>query len=291
MNVLSLFDGISCARVAFDRAQITIDKYYASEISEQAIRVSSMNYPDIVHIGDVKDIDFNTYSGIDIVVGGSPCSWWSNARTANHCKDTRERTIDGNGYELFQYYVQAVRQTKCRYFIYENNYSMSKEVMNQISTDLGVQPIMIDSALVSAQSRKRYYWTNIQVDIPADRHIMLSDIIEDAVTGAAIRNQKTKDGYDHRTDIRKDGKSNCLVTFATKRNNCIQLKDNSIRPLTADEFELLQTLPIGYTKCLSESGRKSVCALGWTVDVIAYIMKHMPESALYEPLIVNKKLF
>lgn len=131
---------------------------------------------------------------------------------------------------------------------------------------------MINSALVSAQNRKRYYWTNIPVHQPQDKHIYLKDVIPNAVNGAAYRNQKQIDGtLKAMTNIRKDNKSNCLIAYMANKNCCVQMDDGSIRPLTADEFEILQTLPAGYTKCLSDSKRKSVIALGWTVDVITHI--------------------
>ena len=168
---------------------------------------------------------------------------------------------------------------------------MSRDVCNQITNDLHVKPIMIDSSLVCAQSRKRLYWCNFDVVQPQDRHVYISDVIQDAITGAAKRNQLTKNGYECRVDVRKDHKSNCLVTFVTKRNCCVQTNDGLIRPLTADEYEILQTLPVGYTKCLSESGRKTVIALGWTVDVITHILDHIPESENYVKPIIKKRLF
>ena len=289
MTVLSLFDGIACGRVALERSGIKVDRYYASEIENNSIKVALNNYPDIVELGDAQLIDFNKLPDIDLLIGGSPCSYWSNARTS--FQDTRERYPSGIGYELFCIFVNAVNSIKPKYFLYENNYSMSKDVCNQITNDLHVKPVMIDSSLVCAQSRKRLYWCNFDVVQPQDKNIHLSDIIPNAVTGAAKRNQLTRNGYEYRLNIRKDHKSNCLVTFATKRNCCIQLNDGSIRPLTADEYEILQTLPAGYTKCLSESGRKTVIALGRTVDVIKHILDHIPESENYVKPIIKKRLF
>lgn len=286
--VLSLFDGISCGRIAFDRAGITIDSYYASEIEKDSIKVSKENYPDIIQLGDIRKLDFKILPHIDMIIGGSPCSYWSNARTSQ--QSTRERYPNGTGYELFGFFVEAVKELKPKYFLYENNYSMSEEVRNQISSDLHCKPIMIDSALVCAQSRKRLYWCNFDVSVPIDRNICISDVIPDSITGAAKRNQLTKNGYEYRIDIRKDLKSNCLVTFATKRNCCVQTKEGSIRPLTADEYEILQTLPKGYTKCLSESSRKTVIALGWTIDVITHILNHIPESDNYIKPITKRRL-
>lgn len=160
-------------------------------------------------------------------------------------------------------------------FLYENNYSISKEIKKAISEQLGVEPIMINSALVSAQNRKRCYWTNISnISQPNDLYITLSDVINNANNGAAYRNQKQTDGsIKPMINIRKDRKANCLIAYMANKNCCVQLVDGTIRPLTAEEFEILQTLPKGYTKCISESKRKSVIGLGWTVDVIAHIFK------------------
>lgn len=277
LNVLSLFDGISCGRLALERAGIPVDKYIAYEIDSQAIKVSKKNYPNIEHKGDVFDGGFNKYIGFDLLIGGSPCSWWSNARANRTDKETKP---DGIGYQLFSQYIKALHIVKPKYFLYENNYSISREIKDQITHDLGVEPIMINSALVSAQNRKRMYWTNIpNVTQPIDKHILLQDVIEGAVTGAAFRNQKQKDGnLKACTNIRKDNKSNCLLAYMANKNCCVQMKDGSIRPLTANEFEILQTLPQGYTQCLSESKRKSVIGLGWTVDVIAHIFKGLKEN-------------
>lgn len=212
-----------------------------------------------------------------MLIGGSPCSWWSNARANRTDKETKP---DGIGYQLFSQYIKALHIVKPKYFLYENNYSISREIKDQITHDLGVEPIMINSALVSAQNRKRMYWTNIpNVTQPIDKHILLQDVIEGAVTGAAFRNQKQKDGnLKACTNIRKDNKSNCLLAYMANKNCCVQMNDGSIRPLTANEFEILQTLPQGYTQCLSESKRKSVIGLGWTVDVIAHIFKGLKEN-------------
>lgn len=258
--------------VALERANIPVERYVAYEIDKYAIQISQKNYPQIEHCGDVTTADFTQYKGFDLLIGGSPCSWWSNAR-ANR-KDI-ERKPDGIGYSLFKEYIRAWKECGCKYFLYENNYSISKEIKEQITADLGVNPIMINSALVSAQCRRRCYWTNIPIVQPKDKHIMLSDVIPRAINGAAERNQVTKQGILPFLNIRKDGKSNCLIAYMANRNCRVQLQDGNTRPLTATEFEILQTLPQGYTSGLSESKRKSVIALGWTVDVIAHILSHI----------------
>ncbi len=176
MKVLSLFDGISCGMLALQRAGIPVECYDAFEIDKYAVTVSKHNYPDIVHHGDVFDGDFTKFKGYDLLLGGSPCTYWSIA------KKGRETTSDGMGFKLFMEYVRALKESECRYFLYENNYSIHQNIKDEISKHLGVQPIMINSALLSAQNRKRCYWTNIpNVTQPEDKGIMLADVLENAV--------------------------------------------------------------------------------------------------------------
>lgn len=172
MKVLSLFDGISCGMVALERAGIPVERYVAYEIDKYAIQVSEKNYPQIEHMGDVFAGDFTQYRGFDLLIGGSPCTFWSIA------KNNRETTPDGMGGQMFMQYVRALKESECPYFLYENNYSIHQNIKDFISGQLGVQPIMINSALLSAQTRKRCYWTNIPgVTQPEDKGIMLQDIL------------------------------------------------------------------------------------------------------------------
>lgn len=173
MNVLSLFNGISCGRVALERAGIPVEHYISFEIDKYANQVAKANYPDDEYNGDVFEADFTQFKGFDILIGGSPCTHWSIA------KNGRETTSSGVGWELFMQYKRALIESGCRYFLYENNYSIHKDIQAAISEELGVEPIMINSALLSAQRRKRLYWTNIQgVEQPEDRGILLQDILE-----------------------------------------------------------------------------------------------------------------
>ena len=177
MKVLSLFDGISCGRLALERAGLPVECYDAFEIDKYAVTVSKKNYPDIVHHGNVFDGDFTQFKGYDLLLGGSPCTYWSIA------KKGRETTSDGMGFKLFMEYVRALRESECRYFLYENNYSIHQNIKDEISKHLGVEPIMINSALLSAQTRKRCYWTNIpNVTQPDDLGIMLADVLENGVS-------------------------------------------------------------------------------------------------------------
>ena len=147
MKVLSLFDGISCGMAALERAGIPVEKYVAFEIDKYAIAISQKNYPQIKQRGNVLEGDFTQYKGFDLLIGGSPCTYWSIAKRG------RETTCEGLGWTLFQEYVRALKESGCRWFLYENNYSIHKDIKTAISLALGVEPIMINSALVSAQSK------------------------------------------------------------------------------------------------------------------------------------------
>ena len=171
-NILSLFDGISCGQIALNRAGIEYDNYYASEIEPNAIKVTQANYPKTVQLGDVRTLDFTKFENVDLLIGGSPCQDLSIA------KADREG-LSGQRSNLFFRFVDALKQTKPKYFIFENVASMSVTERDKITEILGVEPILINSALVSAQSRKRLYWTNIKgIKQPDDRNIFLKDIIE-----------------------------------------------------------------------------------------------------------------
>lgn len=173
MKVLSLFDGISCGMLALKRAGIPVECYDAFEIDKYALTVSKRNFPVIVHHGNVYDGDFTQFKGYDLLLGGSPCTYWSIA------KKDREVDCNGEGFRLFKEYVRALEESGCKFFLYENNYSVHQNIKDQISKTLGVEPIMINSALVSAQNRKRCYWTNIPfASFPEDKGILLKDVLE-----------------------------------------------------------------------------------------------------------------
>lgn len=172
MRVLSLFDGISGGRVALERAGIPVEKYYASEIDKYAIQIAQKNYPDTIQIGDCTQVDFAKFRDeIDLIIGGSPCQGFSFAGKQLNFNDPRSK--------LFFEFVRAVKTIKPKYFLLEN-VKMKKEYQDVISEQLGVQPIEINSALVSAQNRKRLYWTNIpNVSQPKDKGILLKDIVHE----------------------------------------------------------------------------------------------------------------
>lgn len=186
-RVLSLFDGMSCGMLAMLQSGIEVDRYVAYEIDKYAVQTSTHNFPKIEQCGNVFDADFTQYEGFDFLIGGSPCTYWSIAQTKN-----RETVASGMGWELFSQYVRALKEAKPKYFLYENNKSMSKAIKESISEAFGFEPILINSALVSAQNRQRLYWCGIRqengtyrkADIkqPEDRGILLKDILETSST-------------------------------------------------------------------------------------------------------------
>jgi len=180
LKVVSLFDGISCGRVAIERAGYSVFAYEAFETDKYPRAVTRYRYPDTVHHGDVLDADFSKFMGYDLVIGGSPCTFWSIA------KANREVDRDGMGWKLFMCFVEAVRIIHPRFFFYENVASMPSSIKAYISQELGCEPVLINSSLVSAQQRKRLYWTNIgnsgaSIVQPADKGILLKDILESGI--------------------------------------------------------------------------------------------------------------
>ena len=176
MKVLSLFDGIACGRVALERAGIPVETYYASEIDKYAIQVAQKNYPDIIQIGDINTVHFTDFIGVDLIIGGSPCQDLSIA------KQNREG-LRGARSGLFWRFVDALAIIRPKYFLLENVASMRNEDRDAITETLRklypeTECIMINSALLSAQQRKRYYWTNWHVEQPQDKGILLKDVLE-----------------------------------------------------------------------------------------------------------------
>jgi len=171
LNVLSLFDGMSCGQIALNRAGIPYDKYYASEIDKHAIKVTQHNYPDTIQLGSVIDIKGQDLPKIDLLIGGSPCQGFSFAGKQLNFDDPRSK--------LFFEFVRLLKECKPKYFLLEN-VKMKKEYQDVITEHLGVEPIEINSNLLSAQNRKRLYWTNIPgVTIPSDKGILLKDIVHE----------------------------------------------------------------------------------------------------------------
>lgn len=290
MKVLSLFDGISCGMVALERAGINVEKYVAYEIEPSAIKISKKNYPQIEHMGDVFKAKYNP-GEFDLLIGGSPCTYWSIAQKA----ESRETTSEGVGWELFNQYLRALKEVRPKYFLYENNKSMSADIKREITRHLGVEPILINSATVSAQNRQRLYWSNIpNITTPNDKGILLSDVIESGSVDrdkalCITRKYAGFNGSQSYMCRRYFGKSMGQAVFEgdiaeikEKWNNnpYFETNDKNIRQLTVKECERLQTLPDGYTDNAGVSDRMRYEAIGngWTVDVIAHILKNIPKE-------------
>jgi len=278
MNILSLFDGISCARVALERAGIPVEVYYASEIDKYAKQISAKNYPDIIQIGSVVGLDTAQFKDIDILCGGSPCQDLSIAK-----KD--RRGLDGERSGLFWEYARILKEVKPKYFILENVNSMPKEAKQLITETLGVEPIMINAALVSAQNRKRLFWTNIpNVVLPEDSGILLKDVLEDnvdekyEVKGVASRTYpRTPNGEPRvkQIEIRKDEKANSMTSV---QGDSMVMENTIIRKLTPIECERLQSLPDTYTEGISNSQRYKCLGNAFNVDVVAHILSFIPKQ-------------
>lgn len=290
MKILSLFDGISCARVALERAGIPVEAYYASEIDKYAIQVSQRNYPDIKHIGSVTEVT-GFYSGVlpsktDLLIGGSPCQDLSIAK--------KDRSgLDGERSGLFWEYVRILREVKPKYFILENVASMSDESRNIISKELGVQPIELNAKDFSAQNRARYFWTNIPVTQPETKSIqVIEDILQIEVEEKyyykdfpfTIKDE-TKNvigtievaGHDILKRIYNRNSKSATVTTCAGGNTQHKILDNGrVRKLTPVEYERLQGLPTDYTKGLSDSQRYKCCGNAFNVDVVAHILSFIP---------------
>ena len=204
MKVLSLFDGMSCGMIALDRLGIKVDKYYASEIDKYAMQVSAANYPEIIQVGDITKLDLSTLPKIDLVMGGSPCQGFSFAG--------KQLAFDDPRSALFFEFVKCVKELNPKYFLLEN-VRMKKEYLDIISEYMGVDPIFINSSLVSAQSRQRYYWTNIpNVEQPEERGIVLRDILEDQPNENPVKH--TERNARHLKQL--DDKSLCMTATMYK---------------------------------------------------------------------------
>tara|TARA_R100000544_G_C2213971_1_gene53517 strand:+ start:208 stop:1041 length:834 start_codon:yes stop_codon:yes gene_type:complete len=274
MKVLSLFDGMSCARIALDRAAIPVTSYKASELDKYAIKVSHENYPDIEQLGDVCDVKAKDVGEVDLLIGGSPCQDLSFAGKGKGLKE-------GTRSSLFFEFVRLKNELNPKYFILEN-VRMKQENQDIISEYLGVKPKQFNSSLVSAQNRNRLFWTNIDFDLPDDKGIILADILENGITDR----QKS-----HCLDANYFKGGNLKSYFEKRRRQLIFkefLKDDwplldhakskylshlSFRKLTPLECERLQTVPDNYTNHVSNTQRYKMLGNGFTVDVVAHILK------------------
>ena len=307
INVLSLFDGMSCGQIALERAGIKVANYYASEIDRHSIKVTQANYPYTIQLGDITNINGDKLPQIDLVIGGSPCQGFSIAGKQLAFEDERSK--------LYFEYERLLKEVKPKYFLLEN-VKMKKEYRDTISSRLGVEPILINSSLVSAQNRHRWYWTNIEgVTQPEDKGILLNEVLEKEVdikyyikAGRADWLKKFGEVKEHQGYIAfNPNKAKCLtvrgelswnttyivqrprgtngggvksingktpsITTSSLEHNNTLIDEGIVRRLTPVECERLQTVPDNYTNCLSDSQRYKALGNGWTIDVITHILK------------------
>jgi len=286
MRVLSLFDGLGGARVALKNVDAPVE-YLASEIDPYAIKVHRRNYPDTQHIGDVKQLSGQSVGPVDLLVGGSPCQDLSRAKKGG-------LGLEGPNSNLFYEYVRMLEETKPRYFVFENVASMKPGVKERISEIFGVKPIMIDAKDVSAQNRKRYFWTNIPVDLPRGKDIKVQDVLEKEVDpkylhtdkAQAYMNRRVRDGrthldFGHHTDARTQQKSRTLTANLRKGVPYNVLIDESgrMRKFTPTEVERLAGVPEGYTEGVSNTQRYKMLGNGFQIQVMEHILSGIPKAA------------
>jgi site-specific DNA-cytosine methylase len=291
VNILSLYDGISCGQLALNRAGIPITKYYASEVDPHAIKVTQNHWPDTIQLGDIKNITKDIVADIDMIIGGSPCQDLSSAGRLNgmSTKDNQDITslnqylelknknfeFKGQSY-LFWEFVRLLKEIKPKYFLLEN-VKMKKYWQDIITQTLGVEPIEINSALVVPQNRKRLYWTNI----PFNGIEKIDYKVEDYIDGEGFPSQCDRKRFFSQKAIfptlvasYNKGIRGCRPAVSTKEG--FYDEDRSFhRKLSIEEFERLQTLPIGYTKGISETQRYRCVGNGWTVDILKNIFKNL----------------
>jgi DNA (cytosine-5)-methyltransferase 3A len=293
MIILSLFDGMSCGRIALERAGIPVTSYYAAEIDEFAIKVAKTNYPDTIHVGDIekwKEWDM-VWENIDMLIGGSPCQGFSFSGKRLNFEDPRSKLF-------FVYNDIRKHINECRKrvgkdevkFLLEN-VKMNQDSMSVITEFLGVKPLEVNSYLVSAQNRKRNYWCNWEISQPEDKGILLKDIIQEAVDEKYFYGEKSiqymergnekwqqagKRRADRYTQTINTPKAFCLTANFYKGVPYNYYFDGArYRKLTPRECELLQTVTPGYTSCVSDSQAYKMLGNGWTVDVIVHFFKEM----------------
>jgi len=309
MNVLSLFDGMSCGQIALNKLGIKYNKYFASEIDKYAIKVTQDNFPKTIHLGDIKKIDFKSLPKIDLLMGGSPCQGFSIAGKHLNFNDPRSA--------LFFEYIRALHDLKPKYFLLEN-VKMKKEHQEIISEYMGVEPVMINSSLLSAQNRVRLYWTNLPISQPKDRKIYLKDVLENGLVdrdksycidanyfkGTNVEQyllKKRRQVVFEKTDkplklggihgktgkvsqggrvYHESGKSVTLMGLSGgwEGKTGPYHDDYCIRKLTVLECKRLQTVPDDYKMNVSNTQAYKMLGNGWTVDVIVHILKGMKKA-------------
>lgn len=293
MNVLSLFDGMSCGQLALNNLGYKINNYFASEIDKFAIKIAIKNFPNTIQLGDVCLVDGRKLPQIDLLIGGSPCQDLS---ISNH----NGQGLNGSKSKLFYEYVRILREVKPKYFFLEN-VRMNTESQDIITNILGVEPIKLNSKLLSGQSRNRLYWTNIpNFSQPEDKGILLKDILQESVDPKYYFTLKCVKYLD-RAKMNKryanyldSDKSVCITANFKKsvpynvlvediKDNVVDKdfisligeENNKFRKLTPNECELLQTLPLNYTEGVSDTQRYAMIGNGWTIKAVEQFFKNL----------------
>lgn len=278
-NILSLFDGISCLQVALNRANIKYNSYYASEIDKNSIKITQFNWPNTIQLGDVRDVKSENLPKIGLLTGGFCCQSFSFMGKQLNFTDPRGK--------LFFECVRLLNELKPKYFLFEN-VRMKKEYQDFISQQLGVEPIFINSKLLSCQSRGRLYWTNIpNITQPEDKNLTFKNIIDSNEKDYEYWSEHKMNKYHNKEYVRRDTyrflTGNSKVPCLTVRcghgtsDEPKTFHNNILRKLTPLEWELAQTLDPGYTSCLpSKNIRRAAIGNGWTVDVISHILSFIP---------------
>lgn len=301
MNVLSLFDGMSCGRIALERAGHKIDNYYASEIKKEAIELVSKRYPQNIQLGDVRNIHYTTLGievdtgdssmrvigvDIDLLIGGSPCKGGSGLNQNREGLKHDESIL----FYDFLRILKEIRYINPSVKFLLENVPGHKEMTKTITKELGVRPLRLNSSCVSAQNRVRLYWTNIPVtNIPKNKRVTTKDVFDDKmpmdllISEGKIKWLQSESGKKSVrrgfTKINPYPKSGCLTANGHKKWNCNYIeKDGLFRVLSIRELEQLQTLPEGYCDGMEYGDAYDLIGDGWTIDIISHIFSFLPTN-------------
>jgi len=269
MNVLSLFDGMSCGQIALNRLGVKYDKYFASEIDKYAIEITQKNYPNAIQLGSVVDVKGSDLPKIDLLIGGSPCQGFSLAGKQLNFEDPRSK--------LFFEYVRIMKETNPKYFMLEN-VLMKKEWVDVISEKMGVEPIEISSSLVVPQMRKRLYWTNIPVDELQQKEYNVYDYFDGPGFPSSCNTKrifKKKQVFNTLTATYYKGIRGSGRPAVSTKEGFLDDDRSAHRMLTPIECERIQGVPENYTEGVSKTQRYKMLGNGWTVDVIEHLFKNL----------------
>ena len=302
INVLSLFDGISCGQVALERANIKINKYFASEIDKHAIKVTQYHFPKTIQLGDITKIKGTDLPKIDLLIGGSPCQGFSYSGKQLNFNDPRSK--------LFFEFVRILNETKPKYFLFEN-VNMKQEYQDVISEHLNIKPKILNSTLTSAQNRLRLYWCNFNIDEPTNKNIYLKDILEESdmsspssirgrklnkasILGRRLNNRGKREDYNKNIpytqclEVRSNNdKSNCLTTVSKDTvltsmsiGRYPDVYNNKIpfRYYTKTERCRLMNLPDDYCDIISYSQTVKATGNGWEIEMITHIFNELKNN-------------